>query len=36
MFVICINDFTAKDDLQLVPQVIHFVNNCEAMFSEDF
>ena len=32
-FVICINNLTAKDDWQLLIQVIYFVNQCEAMFS---
>ena len=35
--VICINDFTAKDDRQLVLQVIYFVNKCEARsFKSEF
>ena len=31
--VICINNLTAKDDWQLLIQVIYFVNQSEAMFS---
>ena len=33
--MICINDFTAKNNRQLVLQVIFFVNKCEAMFSTE-
>ena len=33
---VCLNDYIAKDDWQLVLQEIYFVIKCEAMFSTEW